>query len=126
MALAKQLQFLDMFCSTLLQSQVFMHLMLLLKVLPLQSCNYSLHLKESCLSHEENARAEQVGLTMDPMAMTRCYGPFVSLLERQSSMTFTCPFPGSTGIAIPEVCPTCGEVLCGNRCVSSPWGGLPV
>lgn len=76
MALAKQLQFLGTFCSTFPQSQVFM---LLLKILSLQSCNCSLHPKESCLSHEENARAGELGLNVDPMATTGCCGPDIVL-----------------------------------------------
>lgn len=77
MALAKQLQFLGMFCITLSQAQVFVYLMLLLNILSLRSCNYSLHSKESCASHEENARVEELGLNVDPMAMSCCYGPEV-------------------------------------------------
>lgn len=68
-----------MFCSTFSQSQVFVHVMLLLNILSLQSFNYNLHPKESCSSHEENARAEELGLNVDPMAMSRCYGPEVTL-----------------------------------------------
>lgn len=113
MALAKQLQFLGVFCSTFPQSQVFVHVMLLLDILSLQSCNYSLHPKKNCSSHEENSRAE-LGLNVDPMATTHCYGPEVTLGlaagDAKLCGVHTPFFPGSNGIAVPEACPRC-EVL---------------
>lgn len=41
-------------------------------------------------------------------------------------MTFIRPFPGSTGMTVPEVCARCGEVSWLNRWVSSPVGAASV